>query len=125
MVSSNYWDSQKVRDFDYAQELEFIITKPERNDFLVNLMGQLNGNTLCLFLFVEKHGQVLYDLFKDKIDLTRKNPDVNYTKMAHPDLSAEEINTVNNKNFNMRKMVNREVWELVDYEFARVRDDWI
>jgi len=59
-------DSQKVRDFDYAQELEFIITKPERNDFLVNLMGQLNGNTLCLFLFVEKHGQVLYDLLKDK-----------------------------------------------------------
>ena len=49
-------DSQTVRDYDYAQELEFIVTKPERNDFLVNLMGHFNGNTLCLFLFVEKHG---------------------------------------------------------------------
>ena len=59
-------DSQTVVDYDYAQELEFIVTKPERNDFLINLMGHFNGNTLCLFLFVEKHGKVLYDLLLDK-----------------------------------------------------------
>ena len=34
--------------------------------FLVNLLNHLNGNTLCLFQLVEKHGKVLYDKMKDK-----------------------------------------------------------
>jgi|TARA_R110000737_G_scaffold72156_1_gene100637 superfamily II DNA or RNA helicase len=29
-------------------------------------MGYCNGNTLCLFQFVEKHGKVLYDIINDK-----------------------------------------------------------
>ena len=29
-------------------------------------MLHLNGNTLCLFQLVEKHGQILYDKIKDK-----------------------------------------------------------
>ena len=29
-------------------------------------MGYCNGNTLCLFQFVEKHGEPLYNLIKDK-----------------------------------------------------------
>jgi len=59
-------DRQIVKDFDYASELEYIVTKAERNTFLCNLMDRVNGNTLCLFQFVEKHGAVLYKLIEDK-----------------------------------------------------------
>jgi len=53
-------DRQIVKEFDYASEMEYIVTKTKRNTFLCNLMDKLNGNTLCLFQFVEKHGEVIY-----------------------------------------------------------------
>jgi len=59
-------DRRIVREFDYGGELEYIVTKAERNTFLCNLVGHCNGNTLCLFQFVEKHGAVLHKLIKDK-----------------------------------------------------------
>jgi len=59
-------DRRIVREFDYGGELEYIVTKAERNTFLCDLMGHCTGNTLCLFQFVEKHGEVLYKLVKDK-----------------------------------------------------------
>ena len=59
-------DRQIVKEFDYGGELEYIVTKVERNIFLSNLVGHCTGNTLCLFQFVEKHGEPLYKLIKDK-----------------------------------------------------------
>ena len=57
-------DKNVVKDFEYAEELEYIVTKTERNTFLCKLMDHLSGNTLCLFQFVEKHGKILHDLLK-------------------------------------------------------------
>ena len=59
-------DRQIVKEFDYGAELEYIVTKEERNLFLCNLVGHCNGNTLCLFQFVEKHGEPLYNIIYDK-----------------------------------------------------------
>ena len=59
-------DRQIVKDFEYAAELEYIVTKAERNTFVCNLVGHLSGNTLVLFQFVEKHGKILYDIIQDK-----------------------------------------------------------
>ena len=59
-------DRQIVKEFDYGGELEYIVTKKKRNLFLCDLMGHCTGNTLCLFQFVEKHGEPLYNLIKDK-----------------------------------------------------------
>jgi len=59
-------DRQIVKDFEYAAELEYIVTKAERNTFVCNLVGHLSGNTLVLFQFVEKHGKILYDIIHDK-----------------------------------------------------------
>ena len=59
-------DRQIVKDFEYAAELEYIVTKAERNTFVCNLVGHLSGNTLVLFQFVEKHGNILYDIIRDK-----------------------------------------------------------
>jgi hypothetical protein len=64
---------------------------------------------------------VSFDLFKDKADIGRAYPNKNYTKLAHPNLSKEEAQAVSNKNRAMRKMVKREVWEVVDYAFKEKR----
>ena len=46
--------------------MEYIVTKAERNTFLLDLVGHITGNSLVLFQFVEKHGKILYDLINDK-----------------------------------------------------------
>ena len=48
----------------YAEELEFLVTNEKRTDFVVNLLRHLNGNTLCLYQLVEKHGKILNDKMK-------------------------------------------------------------
>ena len=45
----------------YAEELQYIVGNEKRNKFISDLLLHLNGNTLCLFQLVEKHGKVLYD----------------------------------------------------------------
>ena len=61
-------DRKIVKEFDYGAELEYIVTKAERNLFLCDLMGHCTGSTLCLFQFVEKHGEPLYNIIKDKYE---------------------------------------------------------
>jgi superfamily II DNA or RNA helicase len=59
-------DRKLVKDMSYQDEMDFIVTNPSRNRFIKNLAISLDGNTLILFQFVEKHGKVLYDLLKDE-----------------------------------------------------------
>lgn len=47
---------------DYQAEIDFLVRNDARNKFLKNLVLSLNGNTLMLFQYVEKHGKVLYDM---------------------------------------------------------------
>jgi superfamily II DNA or RNA helicase len=54
-----------ARSWDYNQELEYIVMNTARNDFIRNLALSLNGNTLILFQFVEKHGKSLYANIKE------------------------------------------------------------
>jgi superfamily II DNA or RNA helicase len=54
-----------ARSWDYNQELEYIVLNKARNDFIRNLTLSLNGNTLILFQFVEKHGKSLYANIKE------------------------------------------------------------
>jgi superfamily II DNA or RNA helicase len=51
---------------DYQSEIDYIVRLEERNNFIKNLVLSLEGNTLLLFQFVEKHGTVLYDKLKDE-----------------------------------------------------------
>lgn len=46
---------------DYQSEMDYIVRLEARNKFIKNLALSLEGNTLLLFQFVEKHGKVLYD----------------------------------------------------------------
>jgi len=49
-----------ARDWDYNQEIDYIVSNTARNDFIRNLALSLEGNSLILFQFVEKHGKDLY-----------------------------------------------------------------
>jgi superfamily II DNA or RNA helicase len=57
---------------DYHQEMEFIVTNNKRNNLIKNLVADLEGNTLVLFNYVEKHGEPLYELINNSTENTRK-----------------------------------------------------
>jgi len=50
-----------ARSGDYQSELDYIVRCDARNNFIKNLALSLDGNTLILFQFVEKHGKDLYN----------------------------------------------------------------
>jgi len=49
----------------YAEEIDYLVSNECRNNFIVDLLKLIDGNTLCLFYLVEKHGKVLYERMKD------------------------------------------------------------
>jgi superfamily II DNA or RNA helicase len=53
-----------ARAGDYQAEIDYIVRLEARNNFIKNLALSLDGNTLLLFQFVDKHGQLLYDKLK-------------------------------------------------------------
>ena len=58
---------QQTREYDYQQEIDFLVTNELRNNFLVEMVAKLKGNTLVLYQLVEKHGTILYDLIREKL----------------------------------------------------------
>ena len=54
-----------VKDYNYAEEIDYLVLQPDRNNFITRLCNNLRGNTLCLYQLVEKHGKPLYELMKD------------------------------------------------------------
>ena len=63
-----HWMQNKT----YQEELDYIVTNEKRNKFITNLALSLEGNTLVLFQFVEKHGKVLYDMMSEKAEDGRR-----------------------------------------------------
>lgn len=50
----------------YADEIDWLITNSQRNQFIADLANNLDGNVLVLFNYVERHGLPLYQLIKNK-----------------------------------------------------------
>lgn len=61
-------DCKTVRGFDYQDEVDFIISNKQRNQFLVDLALDLDGNTLMLFNFISKHGKMILELLQQKAE---------------------------------------------------------
>lgn len=61
-------DCKLVSKMKYQDEVDWIVRNPKRNTYIKNLTISLDGNTLVLFQFVEKHGRVLYDLIYNAVD---------------------------------------------------------
>ena len=56
----------------YHEEVDFLVGNNKRNAFIRNLAVSLKGNTLVLFQYVEKHGNLLYEIIKEKAEDGRK-----------------------------------------------------
>ena len=56
----------------YMDEIDYIVNHQSRNKFICNLAADLDGNTLLLYNYVEKHGKPLFNLIEDKVDESRK-----------------------------------------------------
>lgn len=57
-----------VSKSDYQSEMDFIVRNDSRNRFIKNLTLSLEGNTLLLFQYVEKHGKVLFDMISKEVE---------------------------------------------------------
>jgi superfamily II DNA or RNA helicase len=55
-------DRRSVSRYNYSDEMLWLIHNDKRNRFITDLAGNLKGNTLILFQFVEKHGKYLHEL---------------------------------------------------------------
>ena len=56
----------------YQEEIDFIVQHKGRNNIIKNLVADLEGNTLVLFNYIEKHGEPLHDLINRSVDEHRK-----------------------------------------------------
>ena len=72
----------------YQDEIEYLISHEQRNNFIKNLALDLKGNTLILYSRVETHGAVLYDLINTNKENNRK------LFFVHGGVDAEERESV-------------------------------
>ncbi len=63
---------QAAKNFTYQQEIEYLVLNDSRNKFITNLAVSLEGNTLVLYQYVDKHGRILHKLIEDKLGADRK-----------------------------------------------------
>ena len=56
----------------YQDEIEYLVSHKGRNNLIKNLVKDIEGNTLVLFNYIEKHGEPLYELINNSIDSDRK-----------------------------------------------------
>jgi superfamily II DNA or RNA helicase len=56
----------------YHEEIDYIVTHEKRNNLIANLTIKQKGNSLVLFQFVEKHGEPLFKLIREKAEENRK-----------------------------------------------------
>jgi superfamily II DNA or RNA helicase len=63
---------QASKNFTYQQEIEYLVLNESRNRFISNLAVSLEGNTLVLYQYVDKHGRILHDLISAKLGADRK-----------------------------------------------------
>ena len=66
------FNKKKMFGCKYHEEIEYLAQSESRNKYIQNLCLALDGNTLCLFQLVEKHGKQLYEMIKKKAEKGRK-----------------------------------------------------
>jgi superfamily II DNA or RNA helicase len=85
-----------ARANDYQSEMDYIVRLQARNNFIRNLTLSLEGNTLLLFQYVDKHGKVLFDMIKNEA----KDRKVFYVSGSVDGEEREEIRRIVEKETN-------------------------
>jgi len=57
-----------LKDKTYQEEMDYLVSNEKRNKYIRNLCLSLQGNSLCLFQYVEKHGEKLKQLIDEKAE---------------------------------------------------------
>jgi superfamily II DNA or RNA helicase len=96
---------QAARNFTYQQEIEYLVLNESRNRFIANLAISLEGNTLVLFQYVDKHGKILHKLIADKLGADRKI----FFVSGETDVEVRE---------NIRKIVEQETQAIIVASFG-------
>lgn len=96
---------QAAKGFTYQQEIEYLILNESRNRFIANLAASLDGNTLVLFQYVDKHGRLLHKLISDKLGPDRKV----FFVSGETDVDIRE---------NIRKIVEQETQAIIVASFG-------
>ena len=65
-------ECQYMKSASYKDEIDYIVSNKERNNFICNLALSLEGNTLLLFNYVDKHGKVLHEMLSNRVKDSRK-----------------------------------------------------
>ena len=80
---------QAAKNFTYPQEIEYLVLNEDRNKFITNLALSLEGNTLLLYQYVDKHGKILYDMISKRINDNRSLSDDRKVFFISGDVDAE------------------------------------
>ena len=89
-----------VKKLTYQEEIDYIIKHTNRNKFIRNLACSLNGNTMLLFQYVQKHGKLLYKIIQDKIKKENPNRKVFFVSGETNKESREQIRFITEKETN-------------------------
>lgn len=81
-------EARLVSKMKYPEEIDWICAHEGRNKLITNLAVTRTSNTLVLFQYIEKHGDIIYKMIKDAAGPNRK---VFYVHGAH---EAEDRNTI-------------------------------
>lgn len=69
-TTNHFW---KYSAGDYQKEIDFIIDNEARNNYIINKALNLDGNTLMLFNFIERHGDALLEsLMADRLKYKKR-----------------------------------------------------
>ena len=73
-IKLTYPDDEKkaMTKAKYQDEMDWLVNHPRRNKFIKNLCLSLEGNTLVLFQYVDKHGKILYNEISSSVADGRK-----------------------------------------------------
>jgi superfamily II DNA or RNA helicase len=83
VLQHDQYSKHFLKNKSYQEEMDFLVSNDKRNKYIRNLCLNLEGNTLCLFQYVEKHGEILKNLIEDKA----KDKKIFY---VHGGIEAEE-----------------------------------
>ena len=72
-VSKQYRKLVKDKLWSYQKEIDFLVGCSERNNLITNLAEGLEGNTIILFKYIEKHGDILLSLIRERLRGTDRN----------------------------------------------------
>jgi superfamily II DNA or RNA helicase len=91
----DYSDEEKklAKIFSYQDEMDFLVRHNARNIFIQKLVKVLEGNTLILFQYVEKHGKLLKTL------LEQTNKKVHYIDGSVSGDTREDIRAIVEKEY--------------------------